>query len=367
MSSRLLIWSDNHIHPHKRNRNRMDDCLNCLNWVFDVGKKNDISTYIFCGDLFEDRQKIDVLAFQKTYEIIESKLRKKDCVYFLLGNHDIWHPKRRDISTIYALRNIPNLYIIDEPCILKLKNTETKAAFLPYSSDPIEDLNKLILDFPKLLFGHIAVNGAKLNSSGITSDVFVEKDNDMKIVGPKLFNGINRVFLGHYHCPQKLGDNVEYVGSPLQLSFGEINQDKHIIIYDPLTDERTYIKNDFSPKHYSIGINEIDNYNLEKCFVILNVDNISDSKLIDAKIKLIEEKKVASLEISLIPKNFDSLNDFEINNLNNILLNEEETFLNYLNEMEANNLLGELNKKNIIEMSKELFSNSNNLEYLNEN
>ena len=46
--------------------------------------------------------------------------------------------------------------------------------------------------------------------------------------------------------------NVEYIGSPLQLSFGEAFQEKHLIIFDQDKKECEYILNDFSPKHLII-------------------------------------------------------------------------------------------------------------------
>jgi hypothetical protein len=40
--SKVLLFSDIHIHKHKKSESRLADCLKCLQWVFDVARKNNI-------------------------------------------------------------------------------------------------------------------------------------------------------------------------------------------------------------------------------------------------------------------------------------------------------------------------------------
>ena len=64
---KILIFSDIHIHPHKKSAERLNHCLEALDWAFDTAKSKGIDKIIFLGDLFHDRQKIDVLAYQKAF------------------------------------------------------------------------------------------------------------------------------------------------------------------------------------------------------------------------------------------------------------------------------------------------------------
>ena len=57
---KVLLFSDIHIHPHKRRQDRLEDCLSVLDWVFSVAKDKGVKSVLFGGDLFHDRQKIDV-------------------------------------------------------------------------------------------------------------------------------------------------------------------------------------------------------------------------------------------------------------------------------------------------------------------
>jgi DNA repair exonuclease SbcCD nuclease subunit len=93
-----------------------------------------------------------------------------------------------------------------------------------------------------------------------SSDILVEHEGEMINVDSDLFMEYEQVFLGHFHSEQKVNAKVEYIGSPLQLSFGEAFEDKHVIILDPKTRKKKYIKNDFSPQHLIVTQNELKNH-----------------------------------------------------------------------------------------------------------
>jgi DNA repair exonuclease SbcCD nuclease subunit len=306
---KILIFSDLHIHPHKKSSGRLDDCLKALDWVFQVAVDREIENIVFLGDLFHDRQKIDVLAYQRTFEILERRLSDgRFSLHILLGNHDLWHHQRLDISSVNPLRTLPRVTIVSEPSVQEIsgKSGSVSMGFLPYTHAPMEDLKKVEAEWRskakkgsrKVLGGHIAVDGAVWNVRHNTmSDITVEHEGDMVRVGPEIFKGWDRVFLGHYHAAQKMGNRVEYVGSPLQLSFGEADQDKHLLVYDPSSDSEEYIKNDFSPRHLIIGEDQVESPDLKGNFVRLEVEDIADKRMSDLRQKLVESCGVSTLEI----------------------------------------------------------------------
>jgi len=297
--AKFLLVSDVHIHPHKKNEQRLYDCLNALEWAFETAIENNIQSILFCGDLFQTRQKIDVLSYQKTFELFEKYALSNLTVYLLLGNHDLWHKDKSDISSVNPLRSIPNVTIIAKPSVLKIEGVPV--AFLPYTENPIVDV-KLIEDKAKILCGHVAIDGALLNQKYSTkADVSVEFDGDMQKVGVDIFDSFDRVFLGHYHAAQVLNDKVEYVGSPLQLNFGEAEQDKHIIIYDTDNDQKEYVKNTFSPEHIIINEKNIDTVKVDNNFLRVQVETIASSDIQKLSEKLISEN-VGSLDFEELPR-----------------------------------------------------------------
>jgi hypothetical protein len=222
---------------------------------------------------------------------------------------------------------------------------------LPYVLDPIEHLKQLEVaansrNGLKTLFGHLAIHGAELNTHYHTlSDVVLEHDGDMIKIGSELFKSWDKVFLGHYHGAQKI-NNLEYIGSPLQLNFGEAFQEKHIIVYDMKKGTQEYIINDFSPKHLILSEDEIKNHNLENNFVRLNVVNKRSIELLDLK-RDVQKEKPGTLEIIQKPKKEEKQ---VVEDAKSILHKEDEMLERYVEEVDTENL----DKKVLVEIGKKI-------------
>lgn len=260
----VLIFSDIHIHKHKQSQDRLEDCIAVLNWVCDTAHARDINNVLFCGDLFQDRQKIDVYTYQRTFEVFNKHADLN--FYLLLGNHDLWFADKWEVSSVLPLKAFEQVKVINSPCSTEIGGRTFD--WLPFVKNPVKAVDAY---FPErkghVLFAHVAVDGCQLNSSGHISDVSVEYEADMVKVKPDLFDGWERVFLGHYHKAQKISDKVEYVGSPLQLNFSEAYQDKHIVVLDTETLATEYIVNSFSPQHLVVKESELATANISHNYV----------------------------------------------------------------------------------------------------
>lgn len=342
---KALIFSDLHCHQHKNSQSRLEDCIEVLEWVFKTAKSKNIDLIIFCGDLFHDRAKIDILTYQRVFETFQKYVDDKGPeVYLLLGNHDLFFFESKEISSVYPLSSIKNIKVISKPSVVDIRNY--KVGFMPYTHDPISDLENIkIREFKKnlevnpnnkykVLFGHIAVHGALFNLIyGTRADVQIEGDAGMTIVTPDIFDNFDRVFLGHYHAAQELNSKVEYVGSPLQLSFGEMEQAKHVVIYDFDTDKREYIVNDFSHKHHRFNsIKEartaVEKGVLKGEFVEVYDENTSSSDALELK-QLFIENKLSTFKILQLPKSKES-EIIDIKNAKSILSSSAQMLTNYI-------------------------------------
>lgn len=296
--SKVLLFSDAHIHMHKNQLSRLDDCLEALKWVFETALDRGIKTIVFAGDLFQDRQKIHVISYEKTFRLIRQYCSQNpDLKLFLLvGNHDMWFSEKWDVSSVAPLEAIKNVKVIAQPSAVKVTDDCTMD-FLPYTKNPVEDVHKYFTKKNRILISHVALDGAQLNSLYNTkAEISVEFEGDMVKVDLTTFEGWERVFLGHYHSAQKMNEVVEYIGSPLELNFGEAHQEKHIIVLDTATLDVEYVVNDFSPKHLIIKEKDIDKYQLEGNFVQIIVDDIASTDIIDLKKTVLKDKGIATLE-----------------------------------------------------------------------
>lgn len=277
--SKLLLFADPHVHAHRNSQDRLKDCLEAFDWVFQVARDNGVKDVVCLGDLFHDRQKIQVYTYFQVYETIR---RYPDInVTLLLGNHDLWFYERLDVSSVHPFGSLPNVTVIDRPCARRVGDLDID--FLPFTHNPIECIQDNFPTRSRVMCGHIALDGANLNlRHNVRAEVSVEIDNDIVKVDRAALAGWDRVFLGHYHGAQKLG-HVEYVGSLLQLSFGEAMQQKHVILLNADTLETEYVVNDFSPKHYVLSASEVAKYDLSNAFVRVEVEDIGAADLVDLK------------------------------------------------------------------------------------
>lgn len=296
--SKVLLWSDNHVHMHKNQLSRLEDCLTALRWVFETAIDRGINTLIFAGDLFQDRQKIHVISYEKTFRLIREfcDTHPELKLFLLVGNHDMWYNERWDVSSVAPLEAIHNVKVIAQPQAVEI-TYDCTMDFLPYTKNPVEDVQTHFIKKNRVLISHVALDGAQLNSMYNTkAEISVEFEGDMVKVDLNTFEGWERVFLGHYHSAQKMNDVVEYIGSPLELNFGEAHCEKHIIVLDTDTLEVDYVVNDFSPKHLIIKESQIDNYDLEGNFVQIIVDDITATDIIDLRKNVLKGRGVATLD-----------------------------------------------------------------------
>lgn len=291
---KVLIFTDIHISPHKGSYQRLDDGLDVLEWVCQTALDNKIDTILFLGDLFQDRQKIQVLAYQKTFATFQ-KYQDRIKWYILLGNHDLWYLEKWDVSSVIPLSAINGVTVINEAKTIKIGEREFD--WLPFVKNPL----KIITDkFPikdrgnRILCAHIAIDKAKQNSFYHSSEISVEFEGDMVRIDKDYFKDWQLVLLGHYHTPQHLTDKIQYIGSPWQINFSEANQDKHIMILDLENLEMKYIKNDFSPKHLIIKEKDLGKVDLKNNYVQI-IDDLGKFDIFETKKKFMSDE-IRSLE-----------------------------------------------------------------------
>lgn len=300
--AKALEFSDLHIHAHKDRVDRLHHCLDVLDWIFKTALQYRCEYIFFLGDLFHERSKIDVMNYLKTFEVFMKYMHNAPYeLYLLVGNHDMYHRERWDINSVKPLSAIKGVNIIDKPTRTILGGR--KIDWMPHTDNPIKVLDELKKEYGgagDLLLGHAAVHGAALNIFyGTKADVIVEYDNDMVPVDSGVFSDWPMTMLGHYHGAQKLQHNVEYLGSPLELTYGEAFQQKHIAILDLDTMEKEYIVNNFSPKHLIVTPQDIrdDNYSFSGNFVRVTNDGTRTKDLVEVKKKLLTDYKPLSYDV----------------------------------------------------------------------
>ena len=165
------------------------------------------------GDIFHTKSVIHTLA----QSVLLDFVRDFQKVEFIVidGNHDLSSKSGSGVSALKCLDNEPNVQMLHET--KKIENI----LFVPWGPNMVNDIKNGKADY---LIAHIGLNEAQLSSGiSIVSDIRL---NDLK--------NYKRCFLSHYHRPQEVG-NVTYVGSLIQLDWGEKHEDKRFLIVDTNT------------------------------------------------------------------------------------------------------------------------------------
>jgi len=354
--SKFLLFSDIHVHPHKRSQNRLFDCLKALDWCLEKAVENSVDAVMFGGDLLHDRQKIDSQTYVEVFKVLEKYQKEKFKVYLLVGNHDMWFASAWSVASVYPFKSLSNFEVIDKTTSFDVCGVEWH--FMPYTHHPIEELEKLPQSNIKnsYLLGHLSIDGAKLNSAGSIADVVIEHDGEMVKVNRNLFTKYKHVFLGHYHSSQKLTPTIEYIGSPLQLSYGEAGEKKHIIILDSDTNERTYIENDFSPRHYYIEQSRVDDINeivgekhLKDAFITVLADDLTDKNIKKEIETLVESHGLQGVQIKQKKSKDD---EHVILDAKEILIDEDKMLEKYVDQVN----MDKLEKKLLLDIGHQIIN-----------
>jgi len=343
--AKFLLFSDAHVHAHKKSQERLKDCINALEWVFQTAVDRNVDAVLFGGDLLHDRQRIDSLTYNQIFNVLEKYQNSNFKVYLLLGNHDLWFSTNLSVSSVRPFKALNNYEVIDSTLSKDICGVNWH--FMPYTHEPIAELEKLRKDIKNsYLLGHLAIDGAKLNSSGSISDVIIEHDGDMVAVGKDLFHSYKRAFFGHYHSAQKLTPTIEYIGSPLELSFGEAGEKKHIIILDSNTNELEYIENTFSPRHLYIKESEVQNIDpqeLKNNFVCLISEGTDQHETKKNMNKVIAELGASAVQVK---KQTTQVDAHAITDAKVLLENKDKLLEKYVEQIQET----KLDRKRLLEI-----------------
>ncbi len=252
---KVLLFSDHHSHnwkPHstltdKGLNSRLEYGLDVLKQIKNIVKLQRISRVYFAGDLFHIRNPINTQLFNLTYDAIAEIADVTDWMYMLVGNHDQLN-KVGNVCNVHTFNDIPKLTVMDNiewhtEWHTSCSGTNDDPLFtlsIPYSSD-IETIKTIIKSETKhlkkdpkakyILLGHLGINKAIVGSNHVLVDKILLSVEDLC---PSYFD---QVFLGHYHKPQLLADNVHYIGSTMAQDWGDVGDRRGCLIWDTITNQ----------------------------------------------------------------------------------------------------------------------------------
>jgi len=230
-NNRIILTSDIHFGVP----NKLNDILWSARVIREYAYKNDISEVLVLGDLFHDRNSINIEVLNTAFNFFNETVEKYDQTWIaLLGNHDMHLKNSWKINSVKPLSKL--ITVIEDVKLLNIGNARFWILpFIHFESAYMEVVKAIEskASSDDILLTHIGINNASLN------ECFLLKYWNLVDFSNAKFK---RIYSGHFHCYQQVGANTWYPGSPIPFRFDEGLVDHGFLDFDTETCEHKFVK-----------------------------------------------------------------------------------------------------------------------------
>jgi DNA repair exonuclease SbcCD nuclease subunit len=217
----IIITADIHNGAPKK----LEDCVWAMTTIRQFAIEHEISTVIVLGDLFHDRENLNIRVINEVYDFFhETKHTYNQTWICFPGNHDMFLKNSWELNSLRPMRNV--LTVIEDIKLLKINDHRFWILpFIHYESVFMKALAEIEEHWEAndVLLTHIGINGATFN------ECFLLKNWDIVNFESSKFD---RIYAGHFHCHQQVNSNAWYPGSPIPFRFDEGVVDHGFFLYD---------------------------------------------------------------------------------------------------------------------------------------
>jgi len=238
------------IHFGKKSNSKLhnEDCIRYLEWFCEQVKADPEIDYVgFLGDWNENRSSLNIATLNYSYQGAKLLNDLGLPVYFVIGNHDLYHRHTREVHSIVPFAEFDNFIIIDQPTIVE--EIEKKALFSPFLfHDEYADM----VEYLKLPFwaGHFEFKGFLVTGYSIRMPTGPN---------PKDFKGPKHIISGHFHKRQVKG-NIVYMGNCFPMDFGDAGDiERGMMTYDHVAQMYDFTDWADCPKYISMSLTSLLN------------------------------------------------------------------------------------------------------------
>lgn len=237
---RWVVFTDLHCSPAS-----METCLQVLSRVHELALERNAGV-LFLGDFWHHRGTLRVDCLNS---VLEHFREWTVPMVMIPGNHDQVTLDGHN----HGLTPFENAYRVGDvagPLIFSYPSKFRNALFVPHIRNiaTMESiLQSTMAQESSALFVHAEVTGAMMN------DLIVSLDG----IPPASFPSNKHIYSGHFHKPHtvkssKGGVQIEYLGSPYEVSLSEAQQQKTLAVLDADWDCIEYIPIDVGRRHFKV-------------------------------------------------------------------------------------------------------------------
>lgn len=224
---------------HRGVPGRNQDISYACRVVREYAKMANIDTVIVLGDMFHNRENLAIDVLQEAVDFHEEAAQKYDQKWITFpGNHDMFLRHSWRINSLAPMRKY--LTYIEDVKLLTLDDRRFWILpFITFEKSYMRVLRRLEDRYEEgdTLLTHIGVRGATLNTCFLLKDWSVVTFEQSKF---------KRIYTGHFHSKQQLGDGVEeptvwYPGSLIPFKFDEGDVAHGFYVYNTETQTHKFV------------------------------------------------------------------------------------------------------------------------------
>ena len=265
--------------------------------------KHNIKTVLHLGDVFDRRKYANFRTLTTWNEEVFPKLNSYD-THILLGNHDVYYKNTNSVNAVDVLLRDYDFKVYEKPETINLGGLDILMVPWINSENHDESLEAIKNTNAQICMGHFEIAGFEMNGGHVCQHG----------LSSSIFKGFDCVFSGHFHHKSKKG-NIEYLGSPYPMNWGDWGSKRGFHIFDTETREIEFIENPFQIFHKLYYNDQKQNYT-----ELVQGDY---SELKDKYIKVIVQKKTNPYYFDLFLENLNKVNPSDISVIESIFESDD--------------------------------------------
>lgn len=234
--TKIVICGDQHLGHSKSSDIFHNYFEKFYDFMFSEMKKRKIKTIIQTGDMFDYRREVHLNTLYRSGKYFFDRLNGYE-LYVISGNHDSLYRNSNHITSVdLILSGRKNVTVVtDAPRTVIIG--EASIDLYPWinQSNHEASLEKARTSTSEFAVGHFEFVHFPLHPGN-------EAETGMDHTE---FKNYKKVYSGHYHT-QSVRDNVQYVGTPYELTWVDCNDPKGFWILDTTTGEQEFIRNPYT-------------------------------------------------------------------------------------------------------------------------
>jgi len=307
--TKTAAFTDIHWGAKANSDQHNEDCMRYIEWFCEkVKADSSIDNIMFLGDWFENRSAINVSTLKYAYHGLERVAELGLPIYFIVGNHDLYHRHSRKVHSVVPYNEFDNVVIVDEPMIRdEIHNGVLISPYLFHDEYPnLKEYLNL-----ETWWGHFEFRGFVVTGYNITMPTGPAAED---YIGPKY------IFSGHFHKRQA-HEQVIYIGNTFPTNFGDVDDTgRGMMVYDHPTQEVTFHNWEQCPRYVKTTLSVL----------LESATNRKDILLPQARVKCVVDIPISFEESTYLREKF-----MEEHNLREFSMEESPEIRHALSETES--------------------------------